>query len=669
MLIPLLFSIAGSVTAVSSPSVESANTNYVSFRAPLQQVPFVKLPIGAVKPKGWLYKYLLLQRDGLNGQLGTISDWLDKEGNQWLSGTGDHGWEEVPYWLRGYISLAYLLDDAAMKAEAETWISAVLRGQRSDGMLGPDGYDGESPDLWAKMPMLWALQTYYEATGDTQVLSAMTRYFQWEQTIPDEHFLKGYWQEKRGGDNLWSLLWLYNQTGNTTLLPLADKLHAATANWTLKDTLPNWHGVNIAQGFREPAIYYLYKGDPTLLHATYANHHEMRRRYGQMPGGMFAADENAREGYTDPRNGAETCAMVEQMASDEILMSITGDPFWADHCENVAFNSFTAALAPDMRSLRYITSANMTISDEKRHGPSIDNDLRGMLSMSPFSSRCCQHNHGMGWPYYAQHLVMATSENGLAAMLYAASETTAEVANHKTVTLIEDTHYPFDEDVTFTIRCKGKVEFPLYLRIPSWTEGASVTLNGEKPVAINTAEQYVRLQRKWKDGDTVRLHLPMTMTTTLWEQHPGSVSVNYGPFSLSLKMDEKWEAHDSRDHAFVQDDSHWQQGVDASLWPSYVLTTDSPWNYALCLGNGNLPMNFNVEHRPYPDNDQPFTLDNVPLVFKALGRQVPSWGFDATGMTNVLPAPDAPRSLTADPITLIPMGAARLRISVFPTAQ
>lgn len=355
------------VSVVKAPLATTDNRNYVTMRAPLQRVPMTKLPIGAVQPKGWLRKQLELQRDGLNGQLGTVSDWLDKSNNQWLTGDGDHGWEEVPYWLRGYSALAYLLDDADMKREVEVWVQAVLNGQRADGMLGPDGYDGDSPDLWAKMPMLWALQTYYEATGDAQVLEALVRYCAWEQSIPDERFLKGYWQEKRGGDNLWSVLWLYNHTGNAELLPLTHKLHAATADWTMQGTLPNWHGVNIAQGFREPATYSLVTGDPAMCEATYRAHHEMRRRYGQMPGGMYVADENAREGHHDPRGGAETCAIVEQMASDEILMGITGDGFWADHCEEVAFNSFTAAMAPDMRSLRYITSANMAISDERQH--------------------------------------------------------------------------------------------------------------------------------------------------------------------------------------------------------------------------------------------------------------------------------------------------------------
>ena len=654
-----------SVTVTDKPAV-GTNINDPGFKAPLQSAPLIKLPVGKVQPKGWLRKYLELQKDGLNGKLGTVSAWLDKNNNQWLSDAGDHGWEEVPYWLRGYSSLAYILDDEEMKRESQVWFDAVLANLKDDGFLGPHNYENGNPELWAQMVMLWALQTYYEHSGDQRVLDAMTDYFKWEMNVPDSQFLKGLWQEKRGGDNLWSVLWLYNRTGDDSILPLIDKLHRNTSDWTMKDDLPNWHGVNVAQGFREPATYYMYTGDSDMLNATYNAFDTMRRRYGQMPGGMYAADENAREGYFDPRNGAETCAMVEQMASDEILMGITGDPFWADHCENVALNSFTASMTPDMKALRYITSANMAISDEKLHGPSIDNNLRGMLSMSPFSSRCCQHNHGMGWPYYAEHLVMATADGGLATMLYAANETSALVADGKNVTLSETTNYPFDDTVTLTLNTEDTVAFPMYLRIPEWAEGASVKINGVAQPATDAAGKYVCLNREWNDGDVVELTMPMSVSANVWQQNKGSVSVNYGPLTLSLKIDEISEPHDSRDKDFVQDDSHWQEGVDASLWPCYVLRPGSDWNYALKVDKDNLPVEFSVVKKDWPADDFPFTLESVPLEFHAKGVQIPSWGYDETGMTDLLPTKYAERSNPDTPLTLVPMGAARLRIAAFP---
>src|SRR4051812_3963455 len=80
------------------------NANYISNRAPLQNAYFVKLPTGSIKAGGWLKKVLELQRDGLTGNLGEISIWLSKTNNAWLNkeGKGEYGWEELPYWLKGY---------------------------------------------------------------------------------------------------------------------------------------------------------------------------------------------------------------------------------------------------------------------------------------------------------------------------------------------------------------------------------------------------------------------------------------------------------------------------------------------------------------------------------------------------------------------------------------
>ena len=76
--------------------------------------------------------------------------------------------------------------------------------------------------------------------------------------------------------------------------------------------LIDWHNVNVAQAFREPAQYYLVSHEESDLKATYDNFKIIREHFGQVPGGMFGADENARPGYADPRQGIETCGMVEQ---------------------------------------------------------------------------------------------------------------------------------------------------------------------------------------------------------------------------------------------------------------------------------------------------------------------------------------------------------------------
>ena len=81
--------------------------------------------------------------------------------------------------------------------------------------------------------------------------------------------------------------------------------------------------------------------------------------------------------------------------------------------------------------------------------------------MNPFSSRCCQHNHAQGWPYFAEHLVLATPDNGVATALYAACKAVVKVADGKEITLYEETNYPFEEDIRFFCLYRGKSHLPV----------------------------------------------------------------------------------------------------------------------------------------------------------------------------------------------------------------
>ena len=125
-------------TVVERPSTNVVNSYYVSNKKPLQPLVFIKLPVGAIKPEGWILKYLELQKDGLTGKLGEISAWLEKKNNAWYSGTGkgDHGWEEVPYWLKGYGDMGYILNDQSIIKETKSWLEKVFQSQRPDGFFG-----------------------------------------------------------------------------------------------------------------------------------------------------------------------------------------------------------------------------------------------------------------------------------------------------------------------------------------------------------------------------------------------------------------------------------------------------------------------------------------------------------------------------------------------------
>ncbi|HLU49438.1 MAG TPA: beta-L-arabinofuranosidase domain-containing protein, partial [Planctomycetota bacterium] len=534
------------VSAVRSPPANARTTLYPTSREPLLQSPLVRLPIGSVRARGWLLTMLEMQRDGFHGHLAEISRFLDPETSAWLDprGRGSHGWEELPYWLKGFGALAYVLDDEELVAQAKTWIDGIIASQKEDGWFGPDeGRRGVATDLegradlWPNMIALFCLQDWYEYSGDARVIDLMTRYFRYLSRVPEERFLVGYWPSMRGGDLLMSIYWLHDRTGDPSLLELAAKTHRRSAPW--ETGLINWHNVNISQSFGEPATWFRQSRSPVHLRAAYRNYDEIRELYGQVPGGMFGGDENCRPGYTGPRQAVETCGMVEMMLSTETLALITGDPLWADRCEDVAFNSLPAALTPDLQGLRYLTAPNHVLSDRASKSPGIQNS-GPMYLMSPHDHRCCQHNWGHGWPYLTAHLWAATQDEGLAAVIYSASEVRSKVRGGAEVTIEEETRYPFSEEIAFTVRSPEPSRFPLYLRVPGWCEGARAKVNGQELEVSPRPHDWIRIERTWRSGDRVELRLPMSVKIRRWETSSSSVSIDRGPLTYSLEIGEEW---------------------------------------------------------------------------------------------------------------------------------
>jgi hypothetical protein len=497
------------VRSPEQPQADDRVEHYVGNRPPLLPSPLLKLPVGAIEPTGWLRTQLELQAEGFVGHLPEISTFC-RDDSGWL-GASATGWEEVPYWLKGFANVGYLLEDERIRTEAKRWIEAYLASQDEDGWLGPPA-NKTTDDAWPNMIMLYVLRSWYEETGDERVLPAMSRYLRYRFELPPEKLFPArwgegkynarWWQHVRAGDELDSVYWLYNHTGETWLLELGEKIAKYWAPWD--ERVCSWHGVNICEGFRNPAIYYQQAKDPDLLQAVERNYKEVYDLYGQVPGGMFGADENCRKGYSGPRQAAETCSMVEMMHSCELLLKITGDPKYADRCEDIAFNSLPASMTPDLKGLHYLTSPNMVQIDRESKSPGLQNGGT-MLAYSPWRYRCCQHNVAFGWPYFTEHLWMATPTGGLAAVMYAPSQVTARVGPGKgvEVTIIEETDYPFGagpdsafrEEIRFRVQTSEPVKFPITLRVPEWSVLCKIRIT-------NPAQQRARA-RAWDEDDYV----------------------------------------------------------------------------------------------------------------------------------------------------------------------
>lgn len=650
----LLFSAAAFCQVRPGLPTGPANRHYVSNRAPLTASPLAKLPPGAVRPAGWVRGQLVRMADGFSGRLTELSDFCKFDGNAWTTadGAGKYGWEEAPYWLKGYIDLGHVLGDKRIIDKSNRWVEAVLKSQRPDGYFGAkSNLAGENTlgpiealDIWPNMVMMYVLRTHYEATGDPRVLPFMTNYFKWFSKLPLHQILPWSWQKFRAGDQLDSMYWLYNRTGDKWLLDAARVNHERTADWV--GSIPTWHGVNISECFREPAQYYQQTGDRRYIDATERVYSTVRGLYGRQTGGMFGADENARPGYTGPRQGTETCSFVEMMFSHEMLAEITGEAKWIDRAEEIAFNSLPASMTPDLKGLHYLTAPNQIQLDRTNKSPDIENG-GDMFSYNPWQYRCCQHNAAMGWPYYAERMWMATRGDGLAAVFYGASEVKAKVAGGIEVKLVETTDYPFGETVTIKIESPRAVKFPLSLRIPAWCDRPSASVNGQPVAGVQAGAGWVTIDRTWSSGDTIELRLPMTLKVNRWKDMMNAASVDYGPLTFSLRIGERWRKYG-----------------ESEKWPGYEVFPETPWNYALIAD----PAGMRVVRKQGPLSDQPFTHESAPLSIVARGRRVAEWTQEPNGLIGEIQISPVRVAAQDEEITLIPMGAARLRVSMFPVA-
>jgi hypothetical protein len=624
-------------------------------RLPLQPEPFYLLPLTSIRPKGWLERQLRIQANGLSGHLDEV--WSDVGPNSaWLGGTGE-AWERGPYFLDGLVPLAYLLDDANLKTKAEKWMNWTLTHQGADGSIGPI----VNQDWWPRMVMLKALTQYQEATGDPRVIPLMQRYFAFQARELPRRPLQN-WGKYRWQDEVVSILWLYNRTGDRTLLALAKCLHDQGYNWKqqfdhfeyttktertildgqgngLPDKAMQTHGVNNAMALKMSPVWFLVSGSMDDREAIYQQI-KMLDEYHGIPNGMFSADEHI--AGTDPSQGIELCAVVESMFSYEQIEAALGDPLFADRLEKIAFNALPGTFRDDMWSHQYDQQPNQIACTRGTRHWSTNGPDANLYGLTP-EFGCCTANMHQGWPKLVSSLWMGTADDGLAAVAYAPNEVEATLHDGVLVQIAEDTEYPFRGTVRLTVNPASPVGFPLKLRIPAWADGTTIAVDGS-PVNGAQAGTYLVISREWRKGDQVKIEFPMQPRISRWENN--SVAIERGPLVFSLKMGESWNKLDS----------------DA-LAPDWEVRPSTPWNYGLEVDRTHPAASIKVVEAPI--GQYPFSENEAPVELIMEARRVPEWQM-VEGSAGPLPKSPVKSLSPEEQVTLIPYGAAKLRITAFP---
>lgn len=235
--------------------------------------------------------------------------------------------------------------------------------------------------------------------------------------------------------------------------------------------------------------------------------------------------------YAQPNLYNETCASIGNAMFNWRMLLLTGEPKYADMMERVAYNCLNAAVDLKGENWFYCNPLSWRGTPGKGHLTGLrwhDNDC---YCCPPSVARTTAQLRN--WMY-------TTSNDGLWVHLYGGNELSTALADGSSVKLSQQTDYPWDGKVKLTVKEAGEKPFALYLRIPEWTENASLKVNGQAPPDALKPGSYAKIRRQWKAGDVIQLDLPMPIR--LMEASPkvrklrGKVAVMRGPLVYCLEL-------------------------------------------------------------------------------------------------------------------------------------
>jgi uncharacterized protein len=663
---------------------------------------FSELPIHSIQPQGWLKAYFEKQRDGITGN-------LDKTGGFPFNTDGwaapeisdishnPYTYEQTGYLIDGMIRCAYLLEDDRLIEKATRHTNYVLDHPDKDGYLGPLVL--KTKLRWPHVVFFRALFAHWSATGDRRIPGALKRHF---LASPYPYVLG------REACSIEAIVWTYEREKDPALLRLAHDVYSKfETSFKLNGVSPaaycdgkpsDAHGVSYNEMAKLGAMLYMQTGQQDYLNVSVQAYRKVDA-FHMLVDGVNVSSEEMRE--LTPLASHETCDIADYTWTVGYLLMATGNAEYADKIERACFNAAPGAVTEDFKFLQYFSCPNQVIA---AHNTNHNVYYRGDRTMSYATAHiaaCCSGNVNRIMPNFAARMWMKDKDNGLVAAFYAPSQLKYRVGKQQQeITITEKTRYPFSDRIVFTMKMKEDCEFPFTVRIPGWCKNASVLVNHQPLDQELRAGSFVKIDRKFRDGDEVVVILPQEIKTSDWPFD--GIALERGPLVYSLKIDEEWESTAKLIESAVgllgvyNLNSRYPGLLGRNVYPK------SPWNYALDINPENVGSAIRVTQNEWQE-DAPWSSEEPPIHLQVPARRVIGWDLDRPSEIvleggiddpGVVPKEydtkyDDPRwlrkgdfvftpqlpmksdagirlSKETEVVTLVPYGCAKLRLTVFP---
>ncbi len=598
-----------------------------------------------IKPSGWLRDQLKIQAEGLSGNLDKM--WPDVRDSAWIGGNRD-GWERVPYWLDGFIPLAFLLDDPDLISRAQFYVDSIVARQKEDGWICPcSKEERKTYDMWAYILISKVLAQYCEYTGSEKVFDSLYRAM---KCLADEMragtFTLDAWGKFRWFEAFPALQFLFDRTGEEWIRELGHMLEAQGQDYLLlkeewSHTAGTWtyekHIVNIGMMMKYEAVTskLFGKGYTDIAGDLWKHLH----KYHGTAVDSFTGDECL--AGLGANHGTELCGIVELMYSCELLYACTGDAKWADRLETLAFNALPATISDDMWTHQYDQMVNQIECRTLKEPHFTTNNANSHIFGLEPNYGCCTANFNQGWPKFAASAFMKT-DGGIRSVMMIPSSLSVKIGDAQ-VKISVKTDYPFRMSGKYTVRVSAPVSFELSVRIPSWSKGYA--LNGQRKTG-----KLLKIRKKWTGTESFTLDF---FDEPRLAGRPFGLNVlKYGPLVYSLQIPAEYHKIE-----YVTGD-----GVEVKFpYCDYELYPRGDWNYAFA-GKA-----FRVKRKK--GDKIPFSSIAPRIAIEAQMCRV-EWECINDKDSVAAPAPKSRRALTKpEKIALVPYGGAKLRMTEMPVAR